>query len=141
VEAPWLVELAHLERALAEIWLCDAGPFPPLSLPEGVSWEEARIEFSPALRLLRLAWDVTGWASGEGPPARGERWLVVRRQDRSVELEPVEWAPGAVLEALARGLPLGEACARAEALGMGAQAVSAAFSSWTSRGWISGTRG
>lgn len=139
-EAPWLVDLASLERATAEVWLSDAGTAAGWTLSGTEDWEQVRLALTPATRLLRLGWDVAAWAPEHGPPARKPGWLVLWRVEASTGAEWMEDGPGRVLEALDRGAPLGEACELAGSIGLGAEDVTAAFAHWGARGWLTRAR-
>ena len=134
-EAPWLVDLAQLERAAAEVWLSDT-----VSAPGPIRrWRTARgrrLALVPEARELRLGWDVTDWDPENGPPARRDAWLVMWRVEGSTEAEWVDPAPGAVLDALVAGISLGTACELAGSLGMSAGEVTQSFGHWTGRGWL-----
>jgi Putative DNA-binding domain len=134
--SPWVVDLACLERAAAEVWLAGTGPFPPLAPPPGTGWDDARLELSPAVRLLDLGWDVAAWKPGAAPPEAREHLLVVWRTGSSTEVEALETGPGLLLGALADGSSLAEACGIAEFSGLSAESVGVLFSEWTGRGWF-----
>jgi hypothetical protein len=136
--APWCVDLAHLERALAEVWLSDAGPTSAPTPSPGSNWEQVRLVLSPALRLLRLAWDVADWEPGDPPATPRVHTLVVWRAAGSTGVERLEPGPASLLHALAEGRPLGDACGAAAAVGVDVETVSSAFSEWTGRGWFTG---
>jgi hypothetical protein len=133
---PWCVDLALLERALAEVWLADAGPFPALALPPGHDWAEVRLEPSPALRLLQLAWDVGAWEPGAPAPPPLEHALVAWRAAASTGVDRLGYGPASLLRALLQGRTLGDACAVAEAAGLDAEAMTSLFSQWTGHGWF-----
>ena len=134
---PWCVDLAEVERALAEVWLSDAGPFPIPSPPPGRDWEDVRLALSPALRLLRLAWDVADWEPGDPSAVPHEHSVAVWRAEGSTGVERLEAGPASVLQALAEGRTLGEACAVAAASGVDAGTIGPAFTEWAGRGWFS----
>lgn len=135
-EAPWLVDLAQLERAAAEVWLSDTASTPGRIPSVEDGWERLRLALVPEARQLRLGWDVTDWDPENGPPARRDAWLVMWRVEGSTEAEWVDPAPGAVLDALVAGASLGAACELAGSLGMSAGEVTQSFGHWTGRGWL-----
>ena len=136
VEAPWLVDLARVERAVAEVWLSSGAARTQWTHAPEANWEQVQLELDPGARHLRLAWDVGEWTPGQGPPPRRDGWLMVYRVDSNTMLESLEPRSGALLEALAGGIPLGPACALADSLGMSADEVARAFGHWTARGWL-----
>jgi hypothetical protein len=134
--SPWMVDLARLERAAAEVWLSETGPFPPLAPPPGTGWDGACLELSPAVRVLDLGWDVAAWEPGAVPPAAREHLLVVWRAGSSTGVEALEAGPGLLLGALGDGSSLAEACGIAEFAGLSAESVGVLFSEWARRGWF-----
>lgn len=108
----------------------------PWSVSPDEEWERVRLALGPATRLLHLAWDVADWTPELGAPARRGGWLVLRRVAANTGAERVEDGPGAVLDTLARGATLGEACNLAGSLGMSADDLCAAFAHWRARGWV-----
>jgi hypothetical protein len=138
--APWCVDLARLERALGEAWLSDTGPTSALTPPQGGDWEHLRLALSPALRLLRLDWDVVDWEPGAPPASPLAHSLVVWRAGGSTGVERLEPGPASLLHALAEGRALGDACEIAAASGVDAETVSGSFSEWASRGWFEPAR-
>jgi Putative DNA-binding domain len=140
-EVPWLVDLARVERAAAEIWLSSAEPAAEWTLAMGDDWEPVRLALVPTARLARLGWDVNDWAPEEGNPPRRDGWSVLWRVEASTAAEWIDHRPGAVLEALASGTPLGAACDLAASLGMSTDEVAQAFGHWTGRGWLLQRRG
>jgi len=134
---PWLIDLARLERALAEVWMSDGGPFPPLVLP-AAGWDTLRLELSPALRLLRLGWDVVETVPELGAPEERETWTAVWRDGEATAVERLAPAPGELLAALGRGATLGEVCELAEVHALRAEEVGAMFSDWAGQGWLRG---
>ncbi len=133
--APWLVDLAAVERASAEVWLSDAGRVGEWSDAEA-DWGELRFELAATARLVGVRWDVVDWAEDGAPPLPRVGVLVVWRAEASTCIEWLAPGPGQVLEELARGATLAGACAVAEALRMSAEDVTAAFAHWTGRGWL-----
>jgi hypothetical protein len=136
VHAPWLVDLAVLERAAAEVWLSDPGEVGRWDEVER-SWDQVRLGVSSAMRLVPAEWDVADWTR-DAPPGPRSGWLVVWRVEASTGIEWIAPVQGQLLEALALGTPLGEACALAGRLGMTVEAVTAAFTHWCARGWLAG---
>lgn len=133
--APWLVDLAAVERASAEVWLSDAGDDDPWIDPEK-DWSQIRLALAASARLVRVGWDVVDWAQDGTPPVARAGVLVVWRLEASTGIEWLAPGPGQVLATLTRGVPLSEACAVAEALRMSPEDVTAAFAHWTGRGWL-----
>ncbi len=135
-DSPWLVDLAVLERALAEVWL--SGPSGPggWTVDNDEDPEAIRLVLSAMVRLVTVSWDVTGWRPEEGLPSPRSGCLTVWRMDASTNVEWLDPRPGAVLGALAGGGDLGELCELAGSLGMSAEEVGTAFGQWVERGWI-----
>jgi len=133
-ERPWLGDLVSLERAAAEVWLSDAGGVGAWSGGPDEDWAGVCLGLGPAVRLLPVSWNVED-QEPDAAPERRPGWLVVWRVEASVGLERLEPGPGAVLDALARGTPLGAACELAGALGLSPAEVTAAFGDWAARGW------
>jgi hypothetical protein len=133
---PWLVDLAALERATAEVWL--SGPCDPrgLSIEEGEDPGSLRLALSALARLVRMSWDVVDWRPEHAQPARRDGRLVVWRVEASTGVEWLDHAPGEVLDALSRGVHLGELCELAATLGMSSEHVGTAFGRWAERGWV-----
>jgi hypothetical protein len=149
-------DMARLELAYLEIFdAADAAPLNAESLagiPE-TAWESARIELHPALRLLRVDYPVAALrkqlflaqSSAEKVlmPAREPECLLLFRHDLSMFHERLEVGAFALLQALTRRVPLGAACAEAQAE-IPEQAASIAenvgrwFQAWTARGIITG---
>jgi uncharacterized protein len=135
-ESPWLVDLAALERAVAEVWLSGPVGQPGWVVDGGEEPGAIRLELSELARLARVDWDVTSWRRSDAPPSPRPGHLVVWRREASTDVEWLDERAGAVLEALSRGADLGELCDRAGSLGMSAEEVGAAFGHWVERGWI-----
>jgi len=135
-DSPWLVDLAGLERALAEVWL--SGP----SVPGGWALEKdedpgsIRLALSAEVRLLSVSWDVVDWHPEQGPPPRRPSRFAVWRAGANTGVEWIEEAPGAVLASVGPGVTLAELCDRAGALGMSPEQVGTAFGHWAERGWV-----
>jgi hypothetical protein len=149
-------DMARLELAYLEIF--DAADAPPLNasalagIPED-AWERARITLHPALRLLRVGYPVAelrkqlfrAQTSGESVPipAPGAECLLLFRHDLSMFHESLDAGAYALLQALARGVPLVPACELAQAempeeAASIAENVGAWFESWAARGFIAG---
>ena len=135
-ETPWLVDLATLERATAEVWLSGAPGVTGAALDAAEDWEQLRLALAPTARLLPLEWDVAGWEPAAGAPPGRQGRLVVWRVEASTGAEWLDPAPGALLEAVAAERPLGEVGELAAALEMSAAEVTAAFAHWSARGWL-----
>jgi len=134
---PWLVDLAALERATAEVWLSGpSGPRGGLTLGEGEDPGLLRLAFSALARLVRMSWDVVDWRPEQALPAPRQGRLVVWRVEATTGVEWLDHAPGEVLDALSRGAHLGELCELAATLGMSSEHVGTAFGHWAERGWV-----
>ncbi len=134
-EAPWLVDLAAVERASAEVWLSDRGMAGPW-MDADKDWSQLRLALAATARLVRVGWDVVDWAQDGAPPVPRAGVLVLWRVEASTGIEWLTPGPGQLLEELTRGVPLAEACAVAEALRMSPEDVTAAFAHWAGRGWL-----
>lgn len=134
--SPWLVDLAALERALAEVWLSESSESGAWTLGDEEDPGSIRLGLSRAVRLVSVVWDVTGWRSEEGQPSRRPGQLAVWRVEASTGVEWLDPHSGVVLEALVRGADLGELCELAGSVGMSPEAVETAFGHWVQRGWI-----
>jgi hypothetical protein len=148
-------DMARLEWAYVEVF--DAADAPPLS-PEKLAifqerdWERVRLVLSPALRLLRVAYPVVelrrqlmrpaeSGVQAVPIPERAPSRLAVHRALRTIQSTPLTEAPFAVLEALASGATLPEACEVAcDQVPDSAEAVSrqlgAWFANWVERSFI-----
>jgi hypothetical protein len=147
-------DMARLELAYLEIF--DAADSAPLNaaalaaIPEE-AWPQARIELSPALRLLKVDHPVAALRkqlffaqkSGEtvAIPAPERQHLLLFRHDLAMFHEQLEPAAYALLEALTRRVPLVPACEQAQAenpeeAARIAENVGAWFQSWAARGFI-----
>jgi len=133
---PWLVDLAALERATAEVWLSEPSDLRGLTMAEGEAPETLRLVLSALVRLVHVSWDVVDWQPGQASPARRQGRLVVWRVEASTGVEWLDQAPGEVLDALSRGVQLGELCELAATLGMSSEHVGSAFGHWAERGWV-----
>jgi hypothetical protein len=136
MQSPWLVDLAALERALAEVWLSGSSGSGAWTLGNEEDPASIRLGLDGAVRLVSVAWDVTDWLPEKGLPSPRSGLLVVWRVEASTGVEWLEPQSGAVLEALVHGANLGELCERAGSVGMSPEAVEAAFGHWVQRGWI-----
>lgn len=135
-ELPWTVDLARLERTVAELWLTKSGPAVVLRPSETIDWAAVRLKLAPTLRLLETAWTVDLWRESRAPLRREVRRLAVWRQEATNVIEPLGLDSWATLQALAAGRTLDEACAVAEAHGTSPSLLLAAFARWVQRGWI-----
>jgi hypothetical protein len=158
-EDPLLADLARVEWAFVEAF--DAPDAPPLDLatvaavPED-AWPSARLVLQPSVQRLALrhpAHEVRiAVRSGEPPPAAGmtrpapsPTYVVVFRGPARLQCIAVEADAYALLDELARGTALGDACERvASASGASGasfeeieQKVGAWFQEWTALGWLS----
>ncbi|MBX3204613.1 MAG: putative DNA-binding domain-containing protein [Labilithrix sp.] len=175
---PFLAELARVEWAFVDAFDGqNAPPFDPASIAgrSEDEWPGARIVLHPALQRLTLEWPTHDYRIGARKgeePARPERracHVVVYRGAELLHCLEIDADAAAMLDELARGTPLGEACERAAAkIGAAAPAGSADraassdetsgggeretplevlqgklagwFSEWTSLGWIRSVR-
>jgi hypothetical protein len=144
-------DMARLEWSYVEVF--DARDTPPLDpielsqIPER-AWPSARIELTPALRLLALRHPVADLRrqirAGAAPlelPGPGAHPTVVHRRERELYDQRVDPAAFAILSALDAGAPLAAACQRAvdEAPQRDAEielAIGGWFRSWAELGWI-----
>jgi hypothetical protein len=133
---PWLVDLAALERATAEVWLSGTSLPPGLTLEDGEDPGSLRLALSALTRLLRTSWDVVDWRPEQALPSPRQGWLVVWRAEASTGVEWLDQAPGEVLDALTRGAHLDDLCELAATLGMSSEHVGTAFGHWAERGWV-----
>ena len=144
-ELPWLVDLAALERAIAEVWLSGQSRPGRWALEKDEDPGSISLALSPVVRLVSVSWDVTEWRPEVGLPSRRPGPLAVWRAEASTGVEWLEEAPGAVLASMGPGASVVELCERAGALGMSSDQVTRAFGHWAERGWIvrqgSGVRG
>ncbi|MDQ2642283.1 MAG: DNA-binding domain-containing protein [Myxococcota bacterium] len=153
-----VLDMGRLEWAHIEVF--DAPALPPLS-PEAVTTldEEAlasaRLVLSPALRLLHLSYPVpelrNRLLSAKGSPVdlplpepSPSRLVLYRRELSTVHCR-LRRAPFALLEALSRGVSLGNACELVCALGDAEAAsvereVATWFADWVARGFIVAVR-
>jgi len=135
-ERPWLVDLAALERALAEVWLSGpSGKGGPV-LEDGEGLGSVALALSPGTRLVSVSWDVAEWRPERGLPSRRSGRLAVWRAGAGTGVEWLEDASGAVLASMSPGARLSELCELAGALGMSSEQVTRAFGHWAGRGWV-----
>jgi hypothetical protein len=157
--APWaadplLVDLARVEWAFVEAF--DAPDAPPLDLatvsavPED-AWPSARLVLQPSVQRLslrypahevRLAVRSGGADAGVVRPEPAPSRVIVFRGAERLQSLAVEAEAYALLEELARGAALGDACERvAAASGASStlfeEKVGAWFQQWTALGWLS----
>lgn len=152
-----VLDMARFEWAHIEVF--DAPAVPPLT-PEAVSGldEEAlataQLVLSPALRLLSVSYPVpelrnrllsAGDADALPPTEPRPAGLVLYRRELSIVHCRLRRAPFALLDALGRGVSLGNACEVACALGDDEAAsvereVATWFTDWVARGFIVGVR-
>ncbi len=156
--APWsadplLADLARLEWAFVEAF--DAPDAPSLDLasvaaiPED-AWPSVRLSLQPSLQRLALAYPVhesrlavrSSNDAAVSRPAPSPTFLVVHRGAARLQCVALERDAYALLDELARGAPLGEACERvASASGATAESFEAKvggwFQEWTALGWLS----
>ena len=148
---PLLLDLALVEWAFVDAF--DAPEAAPLDLatmqaiPEE-AWPNVRLVLAPALQRLALAHRAHDYRldvrSGGRPerPAPEESYVVVYRGVEVLHVADVDADAYALLDELARGTPLGEACeAAAETSGAPLDTFQAGlgawFQRWTALGWIS----
>ena len=88
------------------------------------------------MRLVRTGWTVDLWRQDRGQLREERRWLAAWREGARVGTAALAPASFALLEALAGGASLGEACEAAGRLGATPEAVQADFEDWGRRGWL-----
>ena len=155
-EDPLLAELARVEWAFVEAF--DAPDAPPLdlatvaSVPED-AWPSVRLVLQPSVQRLalrypaheaRIAVRSGGLADAalSVRPAPSPTHVVVYRGAARLQCLEVEADAYALLDELARGTALGDACERvADASGASSasfeEKVGAWFQEWTALGWLS----
>jgi hypothetical protein len=141
-----LADLGALELARKEVAEeADEEPVPAAALASlaPLDWEEARLHFVPATRLLRLGFDVTEvWESVDaGRPAPGPNPLpvsvLVWRKGRTVYHSTVDDDEGHALEAVRRRTALAEVCDAFRENANPAEAAYAALHGWFADGLVS----
>lgn len=151
---PLLADLARVEWAFVEAFDAPDGPALTLeslsSLAED-DWPSVRLVLQPSVQRLALAYPahdqrLAARAAGAGAPPvpRAEprtSHVVVFRGKQRLECLDVEAVAYALLDELARGAPLGEACERVFALSRAPEGafgakVGAWFQQWTALGWL-----
>jgi hypothetical protein len=114
---PYLPDIARLELALRESYhAADADPADPArlaALPEA-ALPGLRLKLSPALRIVPSDYPVHGiWLANTLPdaprPGRGAETALVTRPGFDPQVDVLSPAEGALVAALAEGVPLGEA--------------------------------
>lgn len=149
-EDPFLADLARVEWAFVDAFDGpDAPPFVPASIA-GVAeeaWPTARIVLHPSLQRLALAYPAHDYriaARKDESPVRPDPracTVVVYRGPELLHCLAIDADASAMLDELAKGTPLGEACERAASTsGIDLPAfegkLAGWFSEWTSLGWI-----
>lgn len=157
--APWaddalVADLARVEWAFVEAF--DAPDVPPLdpsviaSVPED-AWPAARLVLHPALQRLALAHPAHEYRHAVRVGDAAERplpkpsFVAVYRGPDTLQFADVEPEAFALLDELARGATLEQACERAARATRVAEDVFESklagwFASWTARAWIADVR-
>jgi hypothetical protein len=150
-----LVDMARLEWAYIEVF--DAPDTELLTADQLATipveaWEQARFELSPSVRLLRAWYPVSDLrralrAADENAapiplPERQSLYLVVYRRELGLWDKSIDPVPFELLEALAAGLPLGQAATAVlarypDAENELSEKIGAWFRLWGTLGWIS----
>jgi Putative DNA-binding domain len=151
---PFLAELARVEWAFVDVFDGrDAPPFDPATIA-GVAeeaWPGARLVLHPALQRLSLRWPAHDYRIAvrkDEVPVRPESrscHVVVYRGPSVLHCLEIDGDAAAMLDELARGVPLGEACERAAGASGSDLAtfegkLAGWFSEWTALGWIRAVR-
>ena len=141
-----LADCAAVEWAFIEAFdAADAPPFDAsvLATTEEDAWERATIAFHPSLQFLSLAHPAhmfrAAVRAGETPerPAAQRTHLVVYRANDLLGVEVVEAMAFALLERLARGMPLGPAGEEIAAMDDSVESsIGAWFQAWVGLGWL-----
>jgi len=145
--APFLSDLARLERTICEVFEADAGdaespPSPPRHVAE--DWASRRFAVAPTLRLLAFR-HAAGQAldalkAGKRPQTRPRAtWAALHRRHYAVFRVDLTRDEFHLLEALAKGKPLGaalRAAARKSGQALSARAVTRAFRTFTAEGLL-----
>ena len=122
---PWLGDVARLEWARGTaVHAADATPMPPEALAAALALPDPaplRLRLHPSVTLFRSAHPALSiWQAHQpGAPRRPlppgpEHALIGRQPDFAVVVAPLDADTHAVLSALARGAPLGQAAAQAD---------------------------
>ncbi|WP_394834149.1 DNA-binding domain-containing protein [Pendulispora rubella] len=145
-----LADCAQVEWAFIEAFdAADAPPFDAsvLATTEEDAWERAVILFHPSLQVLSLAHPAQTFREairrGETPerPAPQRTHLVVYRANDVLRVEVVEPMAFALLERLARGMPLGPAGEEIAAMDDSVESsIGAWFQNWVALGWLADVR-
>lgn len=150
-KAPWkddalLADLARVEWAFVDAFDArDVAPLDPNVVANAAEddWPGARIELHPSVQRLALAYPAHDYRQsvhkGEAPtrPDPQASYVVVYRGPELLHFVDVEADAFAVLDALAEGATLAEACERAA---HAEDALAGWFQRWTSLGWVSAVR-
>lgn len=147
-------DMARLELAYLEIFDAeDAAPVTPQAVANIAEsdWERARIEFHPAVRLLKTAYPVAALrrqlieapAHAERPPlpTPEAECLLLFRRELGLFHEQISEGAYALLTALTRRVPLVAACTQAQRevpfqASSIEESVGAWFQAWAARGLI-----
>jgi len=147
---PLLADCARLEWAFIDSFDAeDAGPLDPSSLaaiPED-AWPGVRLAIHPSVQLVALSYPAHEYRAAvkaEEEPPRPEpaaACVVVYRGPEMLQYVPIERPAFELLERLARGETLGDACEAVAASGTVVAAdleekVGGWFQHWTASGWI-----
>jgi hypothetical protein len=156
--APWsadplLADLARLEWAFVEAFDAPDAPALDLATVAGVpedAWPSVRLSLQPSVQRLALAYPVhasrlavrSASAEAVTRPAPSPTYLVVHRSAARLHCATLDRDAYALLDELARGTLLGDACERvASASGASAESfeakVGAWFQEWSALGWLS----
>ena len=147
-----VVDMARLEWAHVELFDAPSPPSFDATVLVGLDEQgiaQSRLRLSPALRLLRVSYPVTelknrllrGQDSTIILPEPAPATLVLYRQALSIMHHRLRSAPFMLLEALASGATLSEACevacaASSEAAAEVESGVGAWFEDWVARGFV-----
>lgn len=146
------LDMARLERAYLEVFdAADAAPLDPEQIANirEEAWPHALLQLHPAARVLAVSYPVAELrrALREGHaldvPERAPQHLLIFRRNLQLFHESLETHEGALLETLARGVPLVPACEAvqsaypdaAESIG---ERIGAWLQSWAARGLVVG---
>lgn len=154
---PWaddalLADLARIEWAFVEAFDAPSASALDLatvaSVPED-AWPSSRVVLQPSVQLLSLGHAAHDYRLAirndepvAGPPEVRASYVVVFRGPTALQCMDLEAEAHALLDELARGTPLGEACERVAASSGAAEEVfqekvGAWFQQWTALGFIS----